>query len=283
MQLSYSQDPAVGFAGMIADSPGGHRDVISRVLLTASLVAGLLAKRVAGGTDDKCQPVAAPAATVLNDPDTFKTNIGSTAGIQTFTGADFQGATGANRFWPPVNAVLVLNSHSDWDATTAVVTGLDELGRLQTEDLTIPNNGNATVVGLKFWTQIISLVIPAQTGTNGTATFGTGTRLGPLTATDMLGVAIYQAAREPEAFQIGESIALLRSGRVLVTVEEAVAVGQQAYVRLIATGNEVVGAFRASADGTPVTAPDAVPLIGGRFVSSTSGAGLAVLELDLAA
>lgn len=281
VQTAVSQDPAVAVAGLIADC--NPQDIISKILATTTVVAGALVKHVIGDEDDRCEPIATGTITARNDPDAFKTNIGSTGGIQTFTGADFEGVIGAGRFWPPLNAVLVLNSHADWDATTAVIVGLDEYGRYQTEDLTIPNNGNATVVGVKFWSKIDSLVIPAQSGTNGTATFGTGTRLGPLTARDILGVVPYQAAREPGAYAVGDDLPVLEKGRIWVNVEAAVSVGDPAYVRIVAGGGESVGAFGRIPDGTPVTNPDAALLLGARFVTSTTGAGLAELELDLAA
>lgn len=67
---------------------------------------------------------------------------------------------------------LVLSSHANWDATTAVVTGIDENDDVITENFSIPNNGNATVDGVKFFKQVTSIAIPAQSGTAGTWSLG---------------------------------------------------------------------------------------------------------------
>lgn len=212
------------------------------------------------------RPIFAAAAA---DPDGLKTNIASTAGIQTFTGADFQGAIGTSRMVPARNVVLVLSNHANWDATTAVVTGLDEYGREITENLTIPDAGNATVTGVKLFSQIISLVIPAQSGTAGTATFGTGTLLGPLTQLDVIGLYRYLAAKQIDEgatteFEANDVVSIFDQGPVWVEVEEDVKDGEQVYTRLVAAGDEVVGAFRNDRDGT-ISAPDCVPVIGMRF------------------
>lgn len=113
------------------------------------------------------------------DVDAFIATIASAAAIQTFdTAAEFDGATGLSALTYPRNVTLTLDTHSDWDATTAVVTGLDVFGRTMTENLSIPNGGNATVSGAKCFSSITSLVIPAQTGAGGTATFGFGAVIG---------------------------------------------------------------------------------------------------------
>lgn len=69
-------------------------------------------------------------------------------------------------------------------------------------------------------------------------------------------------------------VPVLRKGCVVVAVEAAVAACTDAWVRVTADANPV-GGFRSDAD-----AGEAVRLSGARFLTSTSGAGFAVLEID---
>lgn len=275
VQTSYTLAPAAGLPGLIVDEPGGHKDVVSRMLVTAALAAGLPVMRAPASGDRAAQPLSAPS---VGDVDAILVTGVSTAGVQTLD-TELDGVIGTDRFVWPVNLQMVFNSHADWNATTAVVSGLDQYGRPQTEDFAIPDGGNATVTGTKFWSKVDSISVPAQGGTNGTFTVGTGTALGPI-GRDVLGILAWDPGREPGAWAVGEIAPVLRSGRIWVTVEEAVETEQQAFVRLVIAGAEVRGAFRASPDGT-AGAPDAVPLINAKFVTSTSGAGVAQLEVTL--
>lgn len=100
--------------------------------------------------------------------------VTSTTGAQDISGTALNGAIGGGPISPPRNAKITLNAHADWDATTAVLTGRDVNGLLQTENFTIPDGGSATLVGTKVFSQITNLHIPAQSGTGGTLTMGTG-------------------------------------------------------------------------------------------------------------
>jgi hypothetical protein len=74
----------------------------------------------------------------------------------------------------------------------------------------------------------------------------------------------------------GVTAHVLRKGTVWVVVEEAVDPGDAVRVRLVATSPEVYGAFRTQADGT-----DCAVLAEACWLTSTSGAGVALLEIDL--
>lgn len=63
-------------------------------------------------------------------------------------------------------------------------------------------------------------------------------------------------------------------GEIIVEVDEAVAVGDDAFFRFTASATAAVGTFRNDADTATCDA-----ISGGKFVSSTTGAGLAVLRL----
>ena len=75
-----------------------------------------------------------------------------------------------------------------------------------------------------------------------------------------------------------QPVPVLTKGRVIVTVEDAVTKSSAVYVRAVATGGEVAGAFRGTADGT-----DTIRLWGARFRASASAAGLTILEFDMEA
>ena len=79
--------------------------------------------------------------------------------------------------------------------------------------------------------------------------------------------------------EVNDVVAILRKGRVWVTVEGAVTAQSAAFVRFAAGGGgSILGLFRADAD----TATAVSPLNGAcQFLTSTAGAGLALLEINL--
>ena len=139
-------------------------------------VDGLLtATFTADGTPTRAEACIGLAAAVnaLADPDAILATGASTAGIQTLTGSTLDGVVGDDPMNPARVLTMTFNSHADWDATTAVVTGLGPSGEAQTENFAIPNGGNATVTGTKRFSRVTQIVIPAQSGTSGTFTVGT--------------------------------------------------------------------------------------------------------------
>lgn len=98
----------------------------------------------------------------------------STAAAQVIdVNSEFNRARVGNRAMPCARSLrLVLSNHADWDATNAVVTGLDINDEVLTETLAIPNGGNTTVAGTKFFAQVTRIDIPAQSGTGGTWSLG---------------------------------------------------------------------------------------------------------------
>jgi hypothetical protein len=148
----------------------------------AVTVNGDVATYTATGSDTLAS-VCTALASAINaaagdaDVDAIITTGGSTAGIQTLTGASLNGVVGAAVMNPERALAFVFSSHADWDATTAVVTGTNRLGDTITENFSIPNGGNATVSGTTLFKTVTSVVIPAQTGTGGTFTLGTRTQM----------------------------------------------------------------------------------------------------------
>lgn len=113
------------------------------------------------------------------DADAFMTaaNLVSAATAQTFLVASFNGAGHTAGALPYArNITFVFDAHTDWDATTVVVTGLDILGHAISEDFACASS--ASLTGVKAFKSVTSVAVPAQTGAGGTATMGFGALLG---------------------------------------------------------------------------------------------------------
>jgi hypothetical protein len=101
---------------------------------------------------------------------------------------------------------------------------------------------------------------------------------------NLAGIPIWESGREPYPVANAKSqiadkgtVSLLRRGRIWVYVETAVDVTSDVYVRVTAAGADVKGQFRAGA------AANFVAMSAGgftaKFITKTTAAGLAVLEL----
>lgn len=98
------------------------------------------------------------------------------------------------------------------------------------------------------------------------------------TAIDIRGIVVRSEANiaptpdNPE-YEPQREVTLLTEGPIWVDVENAAAYGAQAFCRIVATGNEVAGAFRSDADGGDAVAINAV------FDKATSGKGRSKLRV----
>ena len=116
----------------------------------------------------------------------------------------------------------------------------------------------------KYAEETIAAGQAVQIGTEGDqcvvstdAVYGVAIQHPTLTMSDDAGLASYDE---------GDGVSVLRAGRIWVEVDGAVAIDAAAY------WDPASGAFNS-------TSTDNVAVTGGRFVSSTSGAGLAILEI----
>jgi hypothetical protein len=170
-------------------------------------VGGLEASYTADATPTVAE-VCSGLATAINalaDVDAILATGGASAiAEQTISGASLNGVTGYRDMTVPRKITLVLSSHADWDATTATLTGLDVDGNSQSESLTIPNGGNSTVTSTKRYKRVVSLTIPAQSGTGGTFTVGVAA---PVTAdgSSNTKVACTSSAGELHSFEVTTS------------------------------------------------------------------------------
>jgi hypothetical protein len=272
-QTSMAQAPSAAYPGMEADSDH-NRKTTAIVEETDGIAPGLVVMRGTGGDRTARLPPAVAA-----DADALKTNIGSTAGVQTFTGADFNGVIGTGRISPPARLDLILSSHANWDATVATIIYEDENGVRQTESLSIPDGGNATVSTTGYASRIVSLAIPAQAGTSGTATLGVSASRS-LAGGDVLGVVIRShkglvdpASADNEVYEDECEMPVLKHGTCYVTVENAFEAGDRPLVRCVAAGAEKLGAVRVGDSDSG----DCFPWPGARLLTSGSAGALGLL------
>lgn len=268
VQTTYSVTRDLAVAGMSAESQGAEDQ---SVIVESAIAAGLL---VVHGSTTRTEgappsaPTAAPTAILA-------TGGASSASPQTLVTTSLNGAIGQGIILPARNITLVLSSSTDWDATTAVITGENEDGEIITESLSIPNNGNATVTGTIPFAKVTSVYIPAQTGTGGTFTVGTGVILGSVDAF-VHGVSLYDASREPGVWAVDSVMPVRRKGVVWVYAEGAVNPSLPVYARFVAGEGETLGRFRGSPDST-----DCGRVRNARWLDITSGEGFARLAINL--
>ncbi len=119
------------------------------------------------------QIVAAIDATSLGlDVDAIVLSVATSNAIQTLSGAGLTGVIGAGAITVPRKITVTRNSHADHNAVTAVLTGTDEFGNAQSENLAFADGGGETVTSTKRYASVVSLVIPAQGGSGGATSVG---------------------------------------------------------------------------------------------------------------
>ena len=275
----YTSSPSKAYPGLLADD--GPHDIGSVSVDAATPVPpGVLIMRTTGGDYAADVPPALPAA----DPDSIKTNIGSTAGVQNLGPGDFNGVIGAGKILPAAKATLTLSNHTDWDATNATLTGLDENGLPVSETLAIPNNGNVTLTSVNYYSRVTALSIPAQAGVGGTGTLGTAAAI-TLDGGDVMGISLREhharvtpSETDNELWDDGVEMPVLRHGRVYVRMENAFRAMECPLVRVVAGVGEQRGAFRGSGD---TDAGDCVPFRRARCLNSGGAGEYAVMDLRL--
>lgn len=168
---------------------------------------------------------------------------------------------------------------SDGSATaTEIVTAFKTL--INAEDIPVTASGTATLiltadvpgVGFTYRSVDANLSVAHTTANAGMRLVGVAERIHS-------GVDVSLAA---EGYQPFSDVSVLYQGEIWVEVEQAVAVDDIAYIRHTAgSGGTVVGKFRKDADTlTAMKSTDMGSTV--RFASSTSGAGLARIKLNMA-
>lgn len=262
--------------GMLVTDPVLIRSKIAE----GAIRAGLLVSR--GTSDNQVIPLAAlPAA----DTDAIATALASAASAVIYSDTDLDGVLGTGPIFPARGLTMTLNSHADWDATTAYIRGLDADGNRVTEEYSIPDGGNATIDGnwgIAF-SRALSVHIPAQSGTNGTADIGVVSDQSIELSAQDCGVAVYDRVREPSAtttvtFDDEETLSVLYHGDIAVITETAVVPGDKVGIRVVLDGTDVRGQFAKMPAEDPAALVFA-PLLGATFESTTAADGVAIVRL----
>lgn len=265
----YPSAPARGYAGQLAN-PQEHCRVASAIALAVLGFGVPVVEDIDNGTTQGVQPFGEPDAA---DPDGIVTARATAAAAEVLSGGDLNGAVGAGELYPPRNITITATNNGDYDLTTWYVRGLDEEGRPQEEAFVMPNGGNTTLVGKKFFSYVTEVAIPAQSGVGGSTTIGFGAKLGPVDK-HVRGISLYDASKPPGAYAENDQVPVCEEGPIYVYSETAVDPTKPVLVRLVIAGAEVRGAFRATAD-----ANDLAELKRARWIEKTSGAGIAGLRL----
>lgn len=297
-QTTFTQRGYSAIPGQLFDS--GSQKYISGKAARGQIKAGygvFKAPGVGGRGTNRLDPgevFQIPNPGVGADVDAIVASGASSSSIQTISGAGLTGIVGGSEMQPARFITLILSSHTDWDATTAVLTGVDYLGQTVSENLSIPNGGNTTLTSATRYRRVISLVIPAQTAGGGTFTVGISA-MPSLTLADFRGVAVRQIVKVTpnDAALFGypgltsnqvssdyidaEMVPVLSQGGIWVFTEEAVSDTDSVYVRVAAgAGGSVLGAFRNDDDSS-----SCVAVTGAKFVLDCA-TGVAPVQFNLA-
>lgn len=268
VQTTYGA-PAVAIAGMLADD--GPRDVGSANNSSATALPVAVVALRSG--DRLCRPILSTDEPTADPDAIIASGVASATTRQTITGATLNGIIGVAEISPPKNLTLTFNSHADWNDTILVIQGLDWAGRPIEETFNVKEGGNEVLTGVMHFSFVTAVIIPPGTSTNGSLLVGTGSSIGPINKL-FAGITMYDLAREPGQFSQYEKVSLLKEGRLQVTAEAAVTAGQPVFVRFVAGVGEVRGAMRGAADST-----DCGLLVGARWATTTTDAGLAIVEV----
>lgn len=266
---TYNQAPAVGLAGQIALPAEGFR-VVSRLALGAIIAGAPVLRDVENLSEAGVQSWPEVDAA---DVDGIVTSIATAATATSITSTGLNGVVGQDEMVPPRNITITATNNADFDLTTWYVRGRDENGLPQEEAFVMPNGGNTTLTGNKFFSKVTEVYVPAQSGTGGSYTVGFGSKLGPLDL-HLAGIALYDATKPPGAYAEDDSVSVLEEGAIYVQSETAVDPTKPVYVRLVISGDEVRGHFRATVD-----ANDLAQIVRARWAEKTTGAGVAGLRL----
>lgn len=264
MQLSYSEQPANAFAGLISDA--GVRDVISKIAATRQLEKVVVT--TAANSEIFTITINGNAYAYTSDSSGTKTEI--TAGLKALIDAGGEGVTVTD----DTTDTLTIESDSFDDGFTITVTN--------------PATGVLTL------THLVAQEDPIGFGkvVCYDERVGVGACRLPRVAADVTsrylwGVAIADASKltrtsSPQGgYSAGQSVPILKKGRIWMAVEDVASVvpGGLVYVRYVATAPEELGAIRAADDGSdtdPVA--NAAAVFTGKKITAL---GLAEVEWNL--
>jgi len=271
MQLAYNAHPGAAFAGMIADT--GFKDVISRVCGAKQL------EQVTVTTEYSSEiftvTINGNAYAYTSDTNATKTEIAD--GLKALIDLGDENVTVTNTDNANTSAVMLIENNSYDTAFTISVTD--------------PADGVLTLVELIPFGKAVPFgaVVVDDERADADSNTGKGSCRLPRVAADItsrgytLGVAIADTSKstmsgETGGYKAGESVPVLRKGRIWMHVEDiaTVAKGGLVYVRTVTNASYGLGSIRAGDDGgnTDVLSYEAAHFTG----QKVSSLGLAVVE-----
>ena len=280
--------PAVGKEGLLAE--GFPCEVDSYIAETA-VRAGFA---VALGTDvattqNQVNPLPAlPAA----DVDAIATVIPSALVAAVYTGIGagaLDGAVGIQRIYPPQAVTLNFDASVDWDGplgfTMHTVYGEDADGRPCSEDV-VRNNVGAVAFAVATrqpFSRVNRVDVGAGSGVGGLLTVGTDPTFNDIGRTCFPGIVVYDVAREPSAvaavtFDAGETLSVMKRGRIWCVARTAVVPDDPVLVRTTAGG----GILRGAMYGVEVMGAGSAfaRWLGARWTTPAAIGGLAIVEVS---
>lgn len=258
-QLTYSEGPAVGKAGMFADS--GFRDVISRINATKQLFQVDI--NAAHDSEDYTITIDGTDYTITSDGTATTEEIRDALVTAVEAGSD------------PV----VLTVDTDIIYIEAASQDTDEL----TITVTADTPADISITELVEKDQRVpfgKLVVYDPQGDDDQVRLPRAT--GEVTG-QPAGFAVYDPAIETNTaytddggYESRSVMSILRRGRLWVEVEDAVTAYGSVFIRFSASGAEVLGSARSDADTA-----DAVALPSAKFLTGASAGGVALVEINL--
>lgn len=278
LQLNYTQQTFDALPGQYSTlfDPRRVSAKFARGLLRAGLMAFKVPSFGGAGSRNTVDPGEAfqiPSAPVAATVGAIGSGVTSATGTKTVGSGVTAGTYAAIALQPARKLTVVFDSSTDWDPTTAVITYVNNLNQTVSENLAIATSTTATTVG--YAKSFVSLAIPAQTGSGGTATIGFAA-LGSLTLADAFGVVVRQPMKSmvnPSNLYIGpttdgitnantlahyvdgDTVPVLNEGGIWVYSEETISDRDPVYVRVAAgSGGSLLGAFRNDDDSATCVA-----------------------------
>lgn len=272
LQSSYTQQVFTALPGQYSTAYEPRRVTarISRGLLRAGLMAFKVQGYGGSGSRNSVEPGEAfqiPAQPVAASVNAIGTGVTSATGLKTVGSGVTAGVAAFQTLSPARKLTVTFDSSTDWDPTTAVITYVNNEGKTVSENLAVATSTTATTTG--YAKAFVSLSVPAQTGTGGSATIGYAA-MAALAAADFVGVVVRQPMKSmvnPSNLYIGptsdgitnantlahyvdgDTVTLLEEGGIWVYAEEDMSDRDDVFCRVTANGaNTLLGAFRNDSD-----------------------------------
>lgn len=275
MQTSYANNPGVAFAGLLFDT--GSKDIISRIANARQLFSVVVTTEY--NSQDFTVTIDGTAYTYTSDGSATKIEIA--AGLQALIDAGDHAIDATEAFTTSETDDSFYIQASGYEDSELVVT------------ITNPANGVLTLAELVDYEQEVPFGVVVVDDQADSVDGNTGKRIGcalprlsaDVTSRRVLGVAIADASKITTAtspyggYAAGQSVPILRKGRIWMEVEDvaSVVMGGLVYVRSTATSPELLGAIRAADDGSDT---DPIDSNAAQFTGQVSG-DLAVVEWNL--